>query len=134
MLWKSVSFGYFGAGIVKNYCHIWNPHHQICIFAKFLEKIKMPTLLKSALFSDFWAGIVKNCHIWNQQSQIYIFAIFHQKIKMSALCKTACLLVFGLELQKIIVILEISAFKFIYFQNFEKKKKMPTLWKGALRG
>ena len=42
---------------------------------------------------------------------------------MSTLLKTALLVVFGLELQKTIVILEISALKFIYFQNFGNKKK-----------
>ena len=62
---KSALFGYFWAKILKDYCHILNQHPQICIFAKFREKIKMPKLgTKSALFRHFGARILENyCHI-----------------------------------------------------------------------
>ena len=32
--------GIFGQDFQKNYCHIWNQHLQICVFAKFHEKTK----------------------------------------------------------------------------------------------
>ena len=32
---KNALFGYFGAGILKNYCHAWNQHPRICLIAKF---------------------------------------------------------------------------------------------------
>ena len=35
-------FGYFWAGIWKQYCHIWNQHPRICLVAKFRGKTKMP--------------------------------------------------------------------------------------------
>ena len=86
MLWKSALFGYFWPPTVENYCHIWNVHPQICIFAKFYEKIKMTTLWKSSLFGSFWAGIVKNdCHIWNQHPLLFIFVKLSEEIKMPAL-------------------------------------------------
>ena len=37
---KSALFGYFWAKLLKNYCHIWNQHPQICLFPKFREKKK----------------------------------------------------------------------------------------------
>ena len=44
-LWtKTALFGYFWDRILKSYCHISNHHPQICQFAKFREKIKMPNL------------------------------------------------------------------------------------------
>ena len=52
---KIALFGCFRARIfLKNYCHIWNQHPQICIFAKFCEKTKMPKFgTKNALFGFF---------------------------------------------------------------------------------
>ena len=49
-------------------CHIWNHHSQICLNAKFREKMTMPKFgTKNALFGYFWTRIFKNyCHIWNQ--------------------------------------------------------------------
>ena len=54
-------FGYFWAGILKNYCHIWNQHPQICQLAKFREKTKMPKFgTKNVLFVIF----NQECLIW----------------------------------------------------------------------
>ena len=39
---KNALFGYFLAGIWKQYGHIWNQHPRSCLFGKFLEIIKMP--------------------------------------------------------------------------------------------
>ena len=35
-------FGYLGAGNWKQYCHIWNQKHGICLIAKFREKTQTP--------------------------------------------------------------------------------------------
>ena len=51
---KNAWFGYFGAGIWKYYCHIWNQHPQICLIAKCTgntEILKFVT--KNALFGYF---------------------------------------------------------------------------------
>ena len=57
-LTKNALFRCFWARILKNYCHIWYPYPQICLFAKFQEKTKMPKLgTKNALFGYFWARI-----------------------------------------------------------------------------
>ena len=39
---KNALFRYLWARILKNYCHIRNQHPQLCLFAKFHEKTKMP--------------------------------------------------------------------------------------------
>ena len=39
---KNAWFGYFWAGIWKQYDHIWNEHPRICLIAKFRGKTKMP--------------------------------------------------------------------------------------------
>ena len=57
---KKALFGYFWAGIWKQYCHIWDHHSRICVIAKFCGKIKMSTFgVKNVLFFYFWAGILK---------------------------------------------------------------------------
>ena len=38
---KSALFGYFWAGILKNYCHIWNHHLRISVTVKLCEEIKI---------------------------------------------------------------------------------------------
>ena len=68
---KSALFGYFWARILKNYCHIWDQHPQICqkwvfnsyskfqclrisVIAKFCEETKMPKFgTKNALLGIF---------------------------------------------------------------------------------
>ena len=51
---KNALFGYFLAGIWKRYCHIWNPHPQICLIAKFCEKMKFHKFgTKNVLFEYF---------------------------------------------------------------------------------
>ena len=73
---KNAWFGYFWARIWKQFCHIWNPHPQICLFAKFHKKTKMPNFgTKNAWFGYFGAGVWKQyCHIWNQHPGIYLTA------------------------------------------------------------
>ena len=62
---KNALFGYFWAGISKNYCHISNQHLQVCLMAKFCNKMKISKVgIKNALFGYFWDRISKNyCHI-----------------------------------------------------------------------
>ena len=51
---KNALFGGFWGRTLKNYCHIWNQHPQICQIAKFHEKTKMPKLgTKNALLGLF---------------------------------------------------------------------------------
>ena len=38
---KNALFGYFLAGIWKQYGHIWNQQPRRCLFGKIFEKIKM---------------------------------------------------------------------------------------------
>ena len=73
---KIAWLGYFGAGIWKQYCHIWNQHPKICVTGKFREKTKLPKfrtkcliwvfLTKTTSCGYFWARIKNNyCEIWN---------------------------------------------------------------------
>ena len=81
---KHTLFGYFGARILKNYCHIWNQHLRICLLAKFHKKTKIPKFgTKNAWFIYFGAGIWKQFyHIWNQHRRICLIAKFCGKTKM----------------------------------------------------
>ena len=81
---KMPYLGIFKQEFKKNYCQIWNQHPQICLFAKFHEKTKMPKFgTKNAWFVCFWAGIWKQyCHIWNQPPQICLTAKFSRKTRM----------------------------------------------------
>ena len=85
-LTQNALFGYLGQEFKKNYCHIWNQHPQMCLFAKFHQKkkTKMPTFgTKNAWFGYFWTGIWKQfCHIWNQHPRICLLAKFRGKTKM----------------------------------------------------
>ena len=91
---KSVLFLYFLDRILKNYCHIWNPHLRINVIPKFCEEEKMPNFgTKKGLFGYFWPRmpclgffgqkIKKNfCHIWNYHPQICLIGKIHRKRKM----------------------------------------------------
>ena len=37
---ECVIWVFLGKNVLKNYCHIWNQHPQICLFAKFHKKNK----------------------------------------------------------------------------------------------
>ena len=51
---KSASFWNFWARSMKNYCYVLNQHSQICLFAKFREKLKMyKSWNKSAVLGIF---------------------------------------------------------------------------------
>ena len=82
-LTKNALFLYFWPRILKNYCHIWNQHPQICLFAKYHAIMKMPKFgTENTLFGYFWARILKNyCNIWNlhpQICQIWIFNLYSE--------------------------------------------------------
>ena len=81
---KIALFGYFWGRILKNYCHIWNQHTQICLIIKFREKTRMLKFgTKNTLFGYFLVRILKNyCHIWNQHPQICRINQFCEKRKM----------------------------------------------------
>ena len=76
---KNAWFGYFWAGLLENYCHIWNQELRICLIAKFCEEAKKPKLgAKNALFGYFWArNLGGYCHIWNQHRQIFQKWVFN---------------------------------------------------------
>ena len=77
---KNVRFPYFGAGIWKWHCHIWNQHPWICLIAKCHEIMKMSKFWTKGAFS---ARILKNyCHIWNQYLWITANAKICQETKM----------------------------------------------------
>ena len=75
---------YFWARTFKNCCHISNQHPQICLFAKFHEKARMPKFgTKNVWFRYFGAKIWKQYyHIWYQHFQIFLITKFCGKIKM----------------------------------------------------
>ena len=115
---KFLLLGYFCTGIWKNHCHIWNQHLRIWQNRYFHVKQKILIFgLKNASFGYFldneiwdqivlleyfWTGIWKNyCHIWNR----------HLRICQPA--KLPYLGIFGLELEKTLVILDISTVDFI---------------------
>ena len=51
---------YFLAGILKNYCHIWNQHLRISVIAKFCKETRIPTFgIKNTLFGYFYARILE---------------------------------------------------------------------------
>ena len=51
---KNAWFGCFGAGTLKQYCHIPNQHPRICLIAKSGEETKMLKFgTKDALFGYF---------------------------------------------------------------------------------
>ena len=83
--WPKMPYlGIFGQELYKKYCQIWNQHPQICLFAKFHEKRKMPKFgAKNVWFMYFWAGIWKQyCHIGSQHPGICLIAKFREKTKM----------------------------------------------------
>ena len=75
---------FLGKNFLKNYCHIWNQHLQICLFAKFYEKTKMTKLgSTNALSGYFWATILENyCHICNPHLLICLIAKLRGETKM----------------------------------------------------
>ena len=75
--------GIFETEFSKNYCHIWNQHHQICLTWKFCEKTKISKFgTKNTLSGYFWAKSFKNyCHIWNQYHRFFLIAKFREKNK-----------------------------------------------------
>ena len=82
---KMPYLGIFGLELEdKQYCHIWNQHHRICLFAKFREKTKFSKFgTKITLLGYIGERILKNyCHILNQHPQICETAKFRDKLKM----------------------------------------------------
>ena len=75
--------GIFETEFSKNYCHIWNQHHQICLTWKFCEKTKISKFgTKNTLSGYFWAKSFKSyCHIWNQYHRFFLIAKFREKNK-----------------------------------------------------
>ena len=80
---KNDFFGYSWARILKQNCHVWNHHPQICLIPKFSKRTKIPEYVtKKALFGYFWDRTLKKyCDIWNHHSQIYEIAKFCRRIK-----------------------------------------------------
>ena len=76
--------GYFWAGILQNYCHIWNQQLQICLIAKFCEETKITTFgIKNAIFGYFWPRFLKHYRlVRNQHLRISVTAKFCEETKM----------------------------------------------------
>ena len=76
---KNTLFGYFWARILKNYCHIWNQHPQVCQFGKFCEKT-MPKFGTKNTCEIFGLELKKKrSHIWSQHSRICLITKFRKK-------------------------------------------------------
>ena len=62
---KNAWFAYFGAGLWKYCCHIWNQRPRICLVPKFVAKIKTFKFgTKNAWFGYFWTEIWNNIVIF----------------------------------------------------------------------
>ena len=94
---KNTLFEYFWARVFKHYCHIWNQHLRICLITKLVKKQKYLNSRPKMLY----------LHIFEQKCLIWVFL--------------------SKSFSKTIVILEISTFKFVYFQNFTEKQKCLNL-------
>ena len=99
----------FWSRILKNYCHMWNQHPQICVISKFLEKRKMTKFwTKNVFLKYFWGELFKTlCGIWSQHPQICLIGKFCEKKnakiweqKSLILTKMPYFGIFGLELKK----------------------------------
>ena len=124
MMWEFLDWN------LKQPCHIWNKHPQVCLFAKFDEKTKMlkfgtrnawkhPNVLKLELESSiviFEINTVEfvylknsaekqNAQIWNQKSFTWAFL--------------------GDNFKNTIVIFESSPTQFCLFVKFDQKTEMP---------
>ena len=126
-LTKNALLSIFSARILKNYCHIWNQHPKIFLFAKFHEKAKLHKFgTRNALFGYVSDRILKNyCQIWNQPHRIFLIAKFREKTKIHTFgTKNAWYAFFDQKLlisvflskkyTKTIAIFEISTLKFVY--------------------
>ena len=109
--------GIFELEFLKNYCHIWNERPRICLTANFHKKIQMSKFgTKNASFGHFWVRIWKNYrHVWNQHARICLITKFPppQKKCFYLAAKMLYLGTFGLELEKSILISEISTLEFL---------------------
>ena len=129
----NVLLKYFWAWLSKNFCHISNQHPQICLFAKFHKKARMPKFeIKISYFGIFGLQIYFS-DIWNQGTKFCLIAKFWEKTKMrkciillkNKKClhlgpKIGDLGIFGMEFEKNFIIFEINTLKFFYLQKFLK--------------
>ena len=114
---KNNLFVYLWAGILRNYCDIWN--QRICLTENICTKIKISkieTKKKKASFGYFWAGTSRNyCRISIQIPRICLTTKCHAKMKLLNL--EPKMPRFVLQFGKAVVIFEVSTFKFVWFQN-----------------
>ena len=97
---KMQFFGIFGLEFKKNYCHIWNRHPQVCLFAKFHGKTKMPKFgTKNAWFGYFGLEFENNLVIFEISTLEFVWLQnFAKKQKCLNLGpKIPCLCIFGQE-------------------------------------
>ena len=102
--------------MLENYCHIGNQHPQICLFAVFCEKTRMPKLsTKNACFQYLWAEIWKQCcHIWNQQPRICLIAKFCGKAESSKVGWKNALLGYFLQKMPYLVAFDLKCFIWVF--------------------
>ena len=63
----------FGQRFSKSYCHVWNQHPQIILFAKFQGKTKTPKFVtKNAWFGYFGLGFESNIVIFEINTHAFV--------------------------------------------------------------
>ena len=119
ILTKNAYLDIFLAGISKQYCHIWNQHPQVCLIAKFGEKIKMSKFgTKNALFWCFWTEIWKQClQISNYHPQICLIVKSSENMRICKFGTKILIFVFlGSNFKKLLSYLKLAPF---YLLNWE---------------
>ena len=112
---------------MKNYCHKWNQHSRYFKNAKFCTKIK---ILKFGIKNPYFVILG-----WNVEKLLpYLISGLSKRSKCKELCKNKnpyiwdqkkpYLGIFKLQLEKTIVIFEISTLKFPSKQIFVQKKRI----------
>ena len=82
--WPRIPYlGLFGREFLKNYCHIWNQHPQICLIANFMKEQKCLILgPKMPDIGNLGLDWKQYCHVWNQDPRICLTTNVRGKIKM----------------------------------------------------
>ena len=103
---------------------------EFSLLQSFVQKAKILKCgSKNARFWYFGAGISEHyCHIWNQRPRIcHLAKLCPKKTHLNLGRKMPDLGIVGLEVEKYIVIFEISILEFAYLENFVKKWKCLNL-------
>ena len=100
---KTIFFGYFGARIIKNCCHIWNQHPRIYLISKFCQTLKFPTIFyqKCVVWVIFSWNLKTILSYLKSVPQICQIANFREKLQMPKVwTKTDLFKYFGVRILK----------------------------------